>query len=147
MNRQFLEVLLVEDDPGDVELTRTALERGKIGVKLNVVMDGDEAIAYLRRQNSYSDVAQPDLIWLDLNLPGMNGREVLAEIKADEQLKHIPIVILTTSEAREDIFRSYRLGANCYVKKPSSLAEWANIVKSIEDFWFTIVKLPPRSPS
>lgn len=144
IDHQFVEVLLVEDDLVDVELTRRALKIGKFPVNLNVVRDGDEAIAYLRHENSYRYVAEPNLIWLDLNLPGMNGREVIAEIKADEQLKHIPIVVLTTSDASEDIFSSYRLGANCYIKKPSSLSEWANLVKILEDFWLNIVKLPVR---
>lgn len=138
-----IEVLLVEDNPGDVRLTREALKEGKLRISLNVVGDGLEAMAYLRRQGSFTGAAIPDLILLDLNLPKKDGREVLEEIKADPGLMPIPVVILTTSEAEEDILRSYNLHANCYITKPVDIDQFVKIVKVIEDFWFTIVKLPP----
>jgi two-component system, chemotaxis family, response regulator Rcp1 len=137
-----VEVLLVEDNPGDVRLTREALEEAKVLNNLNVAVDGVEAMAYLRREGPYADATRPDLIFLDLNLPKKDGREVLAEIKADEQLRRIPVVILTTSAAEQDIVRSYNLHANCYVTKPVDLDQFLTVVKSVEDFWLTIVKLP-----
>lgn len=137
-----IEVLLVEDNPGDVRLTREALKEGKLRISLNVVGDGLEAMAYLRRQGSFTGAAIPDLILLDLNLPKKDGREVLEEIKADPALMRIPVVILTTSAAEEDILRSYNLHANCYITKPVDMDQFVKIVKVIEDFWFTIVKLP-----
>lgn len=144
MNSRTVEILLVEDDAGDVELTTEALEDSKLRINLNVVRDGVEAIAYLRKQGEYASSKRPDLILLDLNLPRKDGREVLQEIKNDSNLKQIPVVILTTSDTEEDIYKSYDLGANCYVSKPLGLDEFIHIVQSIEDFWFTIVKLPQR---
>ncbi len=139
-----IEVLLVDDNPGDAQLTRIALEDSKISVHLNVVEDGVEAIAFLRKQEKYAQAAHPDIILLDLNLPRKDGREVLAEIKGDENLKRIPVVILTTSQAEEDILEAYNLSANCYITKPVDFDQFVKIVKSIENFWFAIVKLPPE---
>ncbi|MGD1856194.1 MAG: response regulator [Leptolyngbyaceae cyanobacterium] len=139
-----IEILLVEDDVGDIELTREAMLDSKITVNLNVVQDGIQALSYLRRQAGYVDAAIPDLVLLDLNLPRRNGREVLQEIKGDPALKHIPVIVLTTSDAEEDILRSYELGVNCYVQKPVGMVEFMRIVQVLEDFWFTIVKLPPH---
>jgi CheY-like chemotaxis protein len=137
-----LEVLLVEDNPGDIDLTREALKEGKISIHLNVVKDGEEAMKYLQRRPPYFEAPRPDLILLDLNLPKKDGREVLGEIKSDNELKTIPVVILTTSEAETDILRTYGLGANCYITKPVGFPEFIKVVRSIEDFWFTIVRLP-----
>ncbi len=137
-----IEILLIEDNPGDVELTKIALEDSKISVNLNVVEDGVEAIAFLRREGKYTQVPHPDIVLLDLNLPKKDGREVLAEIKADEKLKRIPVVVLTTSQAEEDVLRVYNLSANCYITKPVDFDQFVKIVQSIENFWFTIVKLP-----
>ncbi|MBW4430269.1 MAG: response regulator [Pelatocladus maniniholoensis HA4357-MV3] len=137
-----IEILLIEDNPGDVELTKIALEDSKISVNLNVVEDGVEAIAFLRREGKYTQVPHPDIVFLDLNLPKKDGREVLAEIKADEKLKRIPVVVLTTSQAEEDILKVYNLSANCYITKPVDFEQFVKIVQSIENFWFTIVKLP-----
>ncbi|HIK06361.1 MAG TPA: response regulator [Trichormus sp. M33_DOE_039] len=139
-----IQVLLVEDNPGDVELTRIALEDSKISVNLNVVEDGVEAMAFLRKQEKYAHVPHPDIVLLDLNLPRKDGREVLAEIKSDEHLKRIPVVVLTTSQAEEDILKAYNLAANCYIAKPVDFDQFVRIVKSIENFWFAIVKLPPE---
>ncbi len=136
------EVLLVEDSPGDVRLTREALAEGKVRNNLNVVSDGVEAMAYLRREGKYANAVRPDIVLLDLNMPRKDGREVLAEMKADENLKRIPVVILTTSEAEQDIVRTYNLHANCYLTKPVDLDQFISIVRSVEDFWLTIVKLP-----
>jgi len=136
------EVLLVEDSPGDVRLTREALKEGKVRNNLNVVPDGVEAMAYLRREGPYGNATRPDIVLLDLNMPRKDGREVLAEMKADDSLKRIPVVILTTSEAEQDILRTYDLHANCYLTKPVDLDQFISIVKSVEDFWLTIVKLP-----
>lgn len=138
-----IEILLVEDNPGDVRLTREALKDAKFTVTLRSVADGVEAMAYLYRQGRYASAQRPDLILLDLNLPRKDGREVLQEVKADEGLKVIPVVVLTTSQAEEDIVRSYRLHANAYISKPVDLEQFLKVVKSIEDFWLTIVKLPP----
>lgn len=140
----MIEILLVEDDVGDVELTQEALADSKLQINLNVVKDGVDALSYLRQEGKYVNAVSPELILLDLNLPRKGGREVLHEIKGDENLKHIPVVILTTSDSDEDIIKSYTLGANCYVSKPLGLEEFARIVRSIENFWFTIVKLPQR---
>jgi two-component system response regulator len=140
-----LEILLVEDDPADVELTREALADSKLMTNMNVTRDGEEAMSYLRKEGPYQDAKTPDLILLDLNMPKKDGREVLNEIKADDSLKTIPIVVLTTSESEEDILRSYNLGANCYVTKPVGLAEFMKVVDSIEGFWFTVVKLPKNT--
>ena len=137
-----VEILLVEDHPGDVELTREALKEGKISNNLNVVEDGVQAMAYLRREGRYADATRPDLVLLDLNLPKKDGREVLAELKADAALKAIPVVVLTTSEAERDIVKSYELHANCYISKPVDLLQFVQVVKSIDDFWLTVVRLP-----
>lgn len=139
-----IEVLLIEDNPGDVQLTQIALEDSKISVHLSVAEDGVEALAFLRKQDKYADVPHPDIILLDLNLPRKDGREVLAEIKADEMLRRIPVVVLTTSQAEEDVLRAYNLAANCYITKPVDFDQFVKIVQSIESFWFTIVKLPPE---
>jgi CheY-like chemotaxis protein len=141
---RFFEVLLVEDNPGDAQLTKIALEEGKVRIDLNVVEDGVEALLYLRRIGKYATATQPDLILLDLNLPKKDGREVLTEIKADEALKRIPVVILTTSQSEEDILKVYNLNANCYITKPVDFERFVKIVQSIEHFWFTIVQLPPQ---
>lgn len=138
-----IEILLVEDNPADVRLTREALKEAKVRNNLHVVEDGVEAMCFLRREGQFSGVPRPDLILLDLNLPKKDGREVLEEIKVDNALKMIPVVVLTTSHAEEDIVRSYNLHANCYVTKPVDLDQFIRIVKSIEDFWLTIVRLPP----
>ncbi|MBE8985865.1 MULTISPECIES: response regulator [unclassified Nostoc] len=139
-----IEVLLVEDNPGDAQLTRIALEDSKISINLNVVEDGVEAMAFLRKQEKYVKAVHPDIVLLDLNLPRKDGREVLAEIKGDEKLKRIPVVILTTSQAEEDILKAYNLCANCYITKPVDFDQFVKIVQSIENFWFAIVKLPPE---
>lgn len=137
-----VEILLVEDNPGDVELTVEALKEGKVANRLNVCSDGVDALAYLRREGRYGGATRPDLILLDLNLPKKDGREVLSEIKADESLKHIPVVILTTSEAEQDIVKSYALHANCYICKPVDLEQFIRVVKSIDEFWLAVCKLP-----
>jgi chemotaxis family two-component system response regulator Rcp1 len=137
-----VEILLVEDNPGDVRLTLEALREAKIYNRVHIVDDGEKAIAFLRRQGEYANAPNPDLILLDLNLPKKDGREVLAEIKADEKIKRIPVVILTTSKAEQDILRSYDLQANCYVAKPVDLDQFIAVIKSIGDFWLAIVKLP-----
>jgi CheY-like chemotaxis protein len=139
-----VEILLVEDNPADVRLTKEALKESKIRNRLNVVENGVEAMAYLRQEGKYARAVRPDLILLDLNLPLKDGREVLADIKADKDLKIIPIVILTTSKAEQDIVRTYNLHANCYVTKPVDLEQFMTVVRAIEDFWLTIVKLPPN---
>lgn len=139
-----IDILLVEDNPGDVRLTQIALRDSKINNRLNVAADGVEALAYLRREGAYSSATTPDIILLDLNLPRKNGREVLEEIKQDDHLKRIPVVILTTSDDEKDILASYNLHANCYITKPVDLNRFIEIVKSIEYFWLTIVKLPPE---
>ena len=136
-----IEILLVEDNPGDARLTREALRDAKVRNNLHVVPDGVEALAFLRRQGKHAAVPKPDLILLDLNLPKMDGREVLEEIKQDDQLRHIPIVILTTSQAEKDIIESYRLRANAFVTKPVDLEQFLKVVQSIEHFWLEIVKL------
>lgn len=138
-----VEILMVEDDPADVELTREAFKDSKIHLQFNVVEDGVKAMEYLRRQGAYSAAVRPDLILLDLNLPRMDGREVLSEIKKDDSLRLIPVVVLTTSSADADIFKSYGLGANCFVTKPIGLEQFLTVVRSIEEFWLTIVRLPP----
>ena len=140
-----IEILLVEDNPGDVRLTQEALKEGKIANHLSVAMDGMEALAFLRQEGDFGKMPEPDLILLDLNLPKKNGWEVLEEIKSDEQLKKIPVVILTTSRDEIDVLKSYKLHANCYIVKPVDLYQFVEVVKSIEDFWLTLVKLPPRS--
>jgi len=138
-----VEILLVEDNPGDVRLTRESLKDSKLLNHISVVNDGEEAMAFLRREGKYVASARPDLILLDLNLPKKDGREVLAEIKTDEQLRRIPVVVLTTSSAEQDILKTYDLHANCYITKPVNLDQFSAVVGAIEDFWFTIVRLPP----
>jgi len=137
-----VEILLVEDNPGDVRLTREALKEAKVINNLTVLKDGVEALAFLRQQGPYGGAVMPHLILLDLNLPKKDGREVLAEIKTDERLKRIPVVVLTTSQDEQDVFKSYNLHANCYVTKPVDLEQFMTVVKSIEDFWLGIVMLP-----
>lgn len=139
-----IEVLLVEDNPGDAQLTKIAMENSKISIHLSIVEDGVEAMAFLRRQAKYAQAPHPDIVLLDLNLPKKDGREVLAEIKTDIALKRIPVVVLTTSQAEEDILKAYNLAANCYITKPVDFDQFVKIVQSIEDFWFAIVKLPPE---
>lgn len=135
-----IEILLVEDNPGDVRLTQEALREGKIANNLVVASSGDEALARLRREGA----TRPDLILLDLNLPGMDGREVLRQIKGDESLKQIPVVVMTSSSAEEDVARSYALHANCFVTKPLDLDQFTKVIQAIEEFWVTVVKLPPK---
>jgi two-component system response regulator len=142
--KKRIEILLVEDNPGDIQLTRIALEDNKMSVNLSVVEDGVEALEFLRKKGKYADAPHPDLVLLDLNLPRKDGREVLAEMKADPILRRIPVVILTTSQAEEDVLKAYNLCANCYITKPVDFDQFVKIVRSIESFWFTIVKLPPE---
>jgi CheY-like chemotaxis protein len=139
-----IEVLLVEDDPGDVLMTQEAFEEHRINNRLKVVQDGVEALAYLRREEPYGDAVRPDLILLDLNLPRRDGRQVLEEIKNDESLRHIPVVVLTTSQLDEDILRSYQLHANAYVTKPVDFDQFIKAVRQIDEFFVSVVKLPPR---
>ncbi len=139
-----IEILLVEDNPGDVRLTREALKEGKVRNNMYVATDGEEALTFLRRQGRACRGRRPDLILLDLNLPKKNGREVLEEIKADPELKRIPVVVLTVSKAEQDVLKSYDLHANCYITKPVDLDQFIEVVKSVEDFWLTVVMLPPR---
>lgn len=143
-NVKPFEILLADDNPGDVRLTKEALKEGKMLHNLSVVEDGIEVMAFLRREGKYSDSPRPDLILLDLNMPKKDGREVLAEIKSDEQFKRIPVVILTISESEVDVIKSYDLHANCYVTKPVDFNQFMKIIRSIEEFWLTIVKLPPN---
>jgi CheY-like chemotaxis protein len=142
-----VQILLVEDNPGDVRLTMEALKEAKVLNKLTVVKDGIEALALLRREGPHAGAARPDLILLDLNLPRKDGREVLAEIKADDDLKRIPVVILTTSQDEQDVLKTYNLYANCYITKPVDLDQFITVVKSIEDFWLGIVVLPKNGKS
>jgi CheY-like chemotaxis protein len=139
-----VQILLVEDSPGDIRLTQEVLKQGKVHNDLHVVRDGVEALEYLRREGPNGEARRPDLILLDLNLPRMDGRELLAEIKHDENLCNIPVVILTTSKAEQDILSAYELHANCYITKPVDLDQFVGVVEAIENFWFTIVKLPSR---
>lgn len=138
-----IEILLVEDSPANVRLTVEAFKEAKVHNRMNVVEDGVEAMAYLRKEGKHKDMPRPDIILLDLNLPKKDGREVLAEVKQDPDLKRIPVVILTTSKAEEDILKSYNLHANCYITKPVDLEKFIEVVQSIENFWLTVVKLPP----
>jgi two-component system, chemotaxis family, response regulator Rcp1 len=140
-----IEILLVEDNPGDVELTREALAGFKVRNTLHVAPDGVEAVDFVRGRGKYAGAPRPDLILLDLNLPKKNGREVLAEIKSDDDLRRIPVVVLTTSKDEEDVLRTYSLHANCYIAKPVELLQFLQVVRSIEEFWLTIVKLPPHT--
>ena len=139
-----IEILLVEDNPGDVRLTKEALKEGKVYSNLHTVKDGVEAMEFLRKQGRYKEVPRPDIILLDLNLPRKDGREVLEEIKSDDALKRIPVVVLTTSKAEEDVLRTYNLHANCYVTKPVDLEKFIVVVRSIDVFWLTVVTLPPN---
>ncbi|MBU4234299.1 MAG: response regulator [Desulfobacterales bacterium] len=140
--RDPIKILVVEDDPDDVELTKEALLDAKVVFDLNVVADGVAAMEFLRQEGRYRQATRPDLILLDLNLPRKDGREVLAEIKGDEDLKRIPVVVLTTSSAEEDVMQAYNSHVNCFITKPADFAQFIKVVKSIEDFWFTVVKLP-----
>lgn len=144
-NAEPIEILLVEDNPGDARLAVEALKDSKLHNNLHHVKDGVEAMAYLRREDGYAEVPVPDLVLLDLNLPRKDGREVLAEIKDDPELRLIPVVVMSTSGAERDLVKSYDLHANAYVVKPMDLDRFVEIVQSIQDFWFTIVKLPPRA--
>ena len=139
-----LEILLVEDNPGDIRLTREVMKDWKVMNQLNEVMDGVDAMAYLRNEGKFKDATRPDLVLLDLNLPRKNGREVLEEMKEDPDLKRIPVVVLTTSKSEQDILKSYNLHANCYITKPVDFEQFSSVVRAVEDFWFTVVKLPPR---
>jgi CheY-like chemotaxis protein len=139
-----IEILLVEDNPGDVRLTEEALTESKVRNTLHVARDGVEAIEFLRGRDGNGGGSKPDIILLDLNLPRMNGREVLATIKADPELRRIPVVVLTTSRAEQDILETYDLHANCYIVKPVGLDEFITIVRSVEDFWLSIVRMPPK---
>jgi CheY-like chemotaxis protein len=140
-----IEILLVEDNPGDVRLTQEALKENKIRNNLHVAKDGVEAMQFLRKINGHKDAPRPDLILLDLNLPKKDGREVLTEIKTDEKLRSIPVVILTTSEAEDDVAKAYQHYANCYIRKPIDLNRFIEVVKIIENFWLSIVELPPNN--
>ena len=139
-----VEILLVEDNPGDVRLTEEALKEGKIINNMHLARDGVEAMSFLQRGGKYANAVRPDLILLDLNLPKKDGREVLIEIKEDEELRRIPVVVLTTSRSEEDIIKTYDYHANCYITKPVDFDQFINVVKSIEDFWLSVVKLPHK---
>lgn len=143
-NGKPVEILLVEDNPGDVRLILEAFREGKVANIMRVATDGEEALAILRREGPHATAKRPDIIMLDLNLPKKDGREVLAEIKMDPNLKRIPVMILTSSKAEEDIVKSYNLYANCYITKPVGLDQFIQVARTIEDFWLTIVKLPPN---
>ena len=143
-NTQPIEILLVEDNPGDVRLTQEVLREGKVSNSLHAVRDGVEAMAYLRREGPYGDAPRPDLVLLDLNLPRKTGREVLEEIKQDATLRRIPVVVLTTSKAEEDVLRSYDAHANCYITKPFDVDQFVHVVQLIDDFWLSVVRRPPR---
>ena len=140
-----VEILLVEDSPGDVRLTREVLKDAKIANNLQVAIDGEEAMSILRREDEHAGAARPDLILLDMNLPRKNGREVLAEMREDPSLQRIPVIMLTTSSAEADIARSYELGVNCYITKPLDLGAFIDVVRSIEQFWLSVVCLPPAA--
>lgn len=146
MSLKPIEILLVEDNAADVRLTEEALREGKVRNNLHVARDGMEALEFLKRQGKHAKATRPDLILLDLNLPRRDGREVLAEIKNDPELKMIPVVVLTTSSAEADILKSYKLHANCYITKPVDLEQFVSVVKSIDDFWLTVVRLPSELP-
>lgn len=137
-----IEILLVEDNPGDIRLTQEAFREGNVTNTLHVVQDGEKALAFLKKEGEFADMTRPDIILLDLNLPKKDGRQVLAEIKEDPDLKRIPVVILTTSKAEEDILRTYNLHANCYVSKPVDLEQFISVIKSIKNFWLTFVSFP-----
>jgi len=144
---QPIDILLVEDNPGDVDLTKEALAGAKVLNRLHVAEDGEQALDFLFRRGPYADAPRPDLILLDLNLPKKDGREVLKDIRANEDLTEIPVVILTTSEADEDVARAYRVHANCYITKPVNFTQFLKVIQAIEDFWLTLVKLPKRRPA
>ncbi len=139
-----IEILLVEDNPGDVVLTQEALREGKIRNRLSVAKDGVEAMAFLRREGEFANAPRPDLILLDLNMPRKNGSEVLMEVKSDPDLKTIPVVILTTSDAEQDVLKAYQFNANCYITKPVEFDRFVKVVQTIDEFWLSIVQLPPR---
>ncbi|MGR3274518.1 response regulator [Acaryochloris marina NIES-2412] len=143
----MIEILLVEDDEGDIELTLEAFNRSKVALNVTVVRDGMEAMAYLQQEGTYEAAKTPDLMLLDLNLPRKDGREVLTDMQESSRLKQIPVVVLTTSDADEDILKSYKIGANAYVTKPVGLKGLVKVVNLLEEFWFTIVKLPPHEMS
>jgi len=143
-NLSPIDILVVEDNQGDARLIKEVLNGNKIFCRLNIVKDGVEAMNFLYKTEEYAEAPRPDLIFLDLNLPKKDGREVLAEIKSDEKLKQIPVVVMTTSQAEEDILKSYSLHANCYVTKPLDLDQFVKVVQSIEEFWFSLVKLPTK---
>ncbi|ABW30835.1 response regulator [Acaryochloris marina] len=140
----MIEILLVEDDEGDIELTLEAFNRSKVALRVNVVRDGIEALDYLQKKGEFETARTPDLMLLDLNLPRKDGREVLTDMQESDRFKQIPVVVLTTSDADEDILKSYKIGANAYVTKPVGLKGLVKVVNLLEDFWFTIVKLPPH---
>jgi two-component system, chemotaxis family, response regulator Rcp1 len=142
MNARPIDILLIEDNPGDVRLAREALRESQVPNTLHVIGDGETAMAYLRREGEHVDACRPDVILLDLNLPKRDGREVLADVKGSPELRRIPVVVLTTSQAEADILKSYDLHANCYIQKPIDFAQFVDVMRSIEDFWFTTVKLP-----
>lgn len=142
-NHRF-EILLVEDNPGDVLLTREAFREGRLAHRLSVVEDGEDAMRFLRQEGKHADAPRPDLILLDLNLPKMDGRELLAEVKSDPVLRHIPVIVLTTSDAEQDVWKAYKLHANCYLTKPVQMDDFLNKIRSVEDFWLTVVRLPPH---
>jgi len=144
INPKRIDVLLVEDDAGDVELTKEGLLAAKMMVNLHVVDDGEKALKFLRKEPPYTAAVRPDIILLDLNMPRKNGQETLKEIKADATLRSIPVVVLTTSDAEADIVKCYDLGANCYITKPIGFEAFTKVVGMIEEFWFTIVKMPPK---
>lgn len=142
---RLIEILLVEDNPGDARLAKEALKDSKLLNDIHHVIDGEQAVQFLHRSGEYADAPRPDLILLDLNLPRKDGRDVLADIKADPDLKTIPVVVLTTSEAEQDILQSYRLHANCYITKPVDLDKFLEIIETLQDFWLSIVHLPPHA--
>jgi len=139
-----IDILLVEDEEGDIRLTKEAFKESKLRNNLYVVKDGEEAIKFLKKEDNYKDSPRPDIMLLDLNLPKKDGREVLKDVKSDDALKSIPVVVLTTSKAEEDIVKSYNLHANCYIQKPVDMEKFINVVKYVEGFWVEIVKLPPK---
>ena len=139
-----IQILMVEDSLDDIEITTEALTDAKVRCNLHAVRDGVQAMAYLRRQGEFEDAMRPDVIFLDLNMPRMDGRQVLEQIKSDPKLQKIPVVVLTTSEADEDILKAYELHANCYITKPVDMKQFIKVVRAIEDFWFTVVRLPPE---
>lgn len=142
MVKKPIEILLVEDNPGDIRLMRDYLKCSKVGININVVKNGAEAIHYLQKKGKFNDVTTPQLVILDLNMPIKGGREVLSQVKEDPDLKHIPIIVFTTSDAQMDIYNSYQLHANCYITKPADLDQFYRIVSGIEQFWLTMAKLP-----